>query len=585
MFFEKSWLSDPDNATSIGAGWIQSASGQDTMQVISGAIGANTDRTVLNRRIFGATTGGEVYAEITITAANSTSEIYVGAATGTDGTELASAALYARYNGSNTRFQIMRKVTASATLAAVGSSVTRTIVSGDVMRLTIHGGSATLSVNGTVIITSSLSAIPEASTYAFPAIRFRGNTVSRITAFKSADYGVEVDPGGSNVTSTITGGEYSFFNGTSLIPLFYIGQKVDGEVVQQNLTLAATPPVSYPSDVGYGPDPTMTNAPQLPSGYSPLRTVNVSTSAQLTAALAGAQAGDLIELAAGLYNAKYVVLNKTGTAANPIVIRGPKEALLRLGNVPTGGGGIDYGSGYGFTIDNSSYIWCLGFTVEYAPKGIITDQATHCWLKGLTVRWVEQEAIHLRNYSSNNVLEDCTVYMTGRDSVGFGEAYYIGTANSNLTSPQSRTGGGPDTSDNNVIRRCKSYDVTAEAVDIKEGSTGTVVEYCHFDGSLLNDYNSADTWVDVKGNNCVIQYNYGRKTFNGAYSVYDPSPGTSGRNNVFRGNIGDSRLVSGAKSPDVSINIKVAGAGNIVYSDNYFVGSQGALSNIATTTP
>jgi len=585
MFFSKDWTGDANNSTTIGLGWNYVTKSGTYFTVSNGAVAPTTTDTYLARRTMAAAVGGEVYAETTITAADATSEVFVGVATDSSSTDLLSAALYARYSGSNTRFQILRKLTNNTSLAAVGSTVTRALVVGDVMRLTIHGTTATLSVNGTVIITSSVSGNTDLANYSYPALRLKGSAAIRVTTFKSADYGVETDPGGGNVLSEITGGNFLLKSGAALLPLNYIGMKISGSIVQQNLNLLATAPPVYPSDVGYGPDVTMTNAPTLPGTFTPLRTVNVSNAPQLQAAITAALPGDLIEMAAGLYNDKFELINLHGTSTNPIVIRGPKEAIMQLGDGPQPDTSIDYGSGYALAVDQCSYIWLVGFSVQYGPKGIVSDESNDCWYKGLTISWVEQEAFHLRNYSNRNIVEDCIVHDTGKKSAGFGEAYYIGSANSNWAAPSSRTGGNPDTCLDNVIRRCSAYAFTGEGVDVKEASNNNLIEYCWFDGSSLNDDNSADTWIDVKGNNNTVQYNYGRKTFNGAYSVYNAVPG-SGLNNVFRGNVGDTRRVDGSKSPDVSINIKTpGGGGNIVYTNNSFVGSAAALSNITTTAP
>ena len=583
MFYLHSWISDANSTTSIGTGWALTATGTDNVQIISGAIGPTTTGTILERRSTAVITGGEIYTEVKITAVDATSEVYFGCTTAIGDTDLVSAGLYGRYGASNTKFQILRKSANSATLTGVGSSVIRTLVSGDVVRLSLHAGNATLAVNGTTIITASLTGNTDAANYKFPAIRFKSSTASRITAVKTADYGIEVDPGGGDPSSILTGGDFYAYNGSSLVLLSYIGMKVGTSIVQTNLNLASTPLAVYPSGTGYGPDTTMTNPPALPVGFMPIRTVNVATAPQLQAAITAAQPGDLIEMAAGTYNDKFIFQNLNGTSTNPIVLRGPQSAILQLGAGPQVGGTIDYGSGYAVAIDTSSYIWLMGFSIQYGPKGIMCDQATNCWLKGLNVSWVEQEGVHLRNYSSNNLIEDCTVHDTGKKSPGYGEAYYVGTAKSNLVASTSRTGGALDSANDNIIRRCKAYAFTGEGVDIKEGTNRTIVEYCWFDGSLLNNYNSADTWIDVKGNNSIIRYNYGQKTFNGAYSVYNPVAGT-GLNNTFKGNIGDTRRVDGSSSPDVSIHIKVTGGGgNIVYSDNNFVGSAGSLSNIAIT--
>ncbi len=51
--------------------------------------------------------------------------------------------------------------------------------------------------------------------------------------------------------------------------------------------------------------------------------------------------------------------------------------------------------------------------------------------------------------------------------------------------------------------------MTAEAVDIKEATTGGVLRSNTFDGSAITGDNYADSWVDVKGNNWLIEGNVG----------------------------------------------------------------------------
>ena len=62
----------------------------------------------------------------------------------------------------------------------------------------------------------------------------------------------------------------------------------------------------------------------------PLRTANVSTAAELSAALASAQPGDHIVLADGTYGGSGFSTSAAGTPSNPIVIRASNKLLARL---------------------------------------------------------------------------------------------------------------------------------------------------------------------------------------------------------------------------------------------------------------
>ena len=78
----------------------------------------------------------------------------------------------------------------------------------------------------------------------------------------------------------------------------------------------------------------------------------------------------------------------------------------------------------------------------------------------------------------------------------------------------------PDRSDRNVVKGNKIGQTTAEAVDIKEGTTGGVVEDNTFDGSALS---GADSRVDVKGNNWLIKENTGTNSTQDGFQTHRSS--------------------------------------------------------------
>lgn len=267
-----------------------------------------------------------------------------------------------------------------------------------------------------------------------------------------------------------------------------------------NATAVPTGPVAAPVDCG-----------------SP--TVTVSTADALTNALAQAKPGMSIEMEDGVYSGAFVA-NVKGTAAQPITLCGGSGAIID-------GGGIK--KGYGFHLDSADYWNLSGFTVRDAQKGVVADDTQHAVISHLTVYQIGDEGIHLRKFSSDNVVEDNVVHDTGQRRDKFGEGIYVGSANSNWG---QITGGKPDNSDRNMIRGNTITATTAEEIDIKEGTTGGTVTGNTFDGSKLT---GADSWVDVKGNGWTISDNTGNHSPLDGFQTHQVYAGW-GTNNTFSGN-------------------------------------------------
>jgi len=251
----------------------------------------------------------------------------------------------------------------------------------------------------------------------------------------------------------------------------------------------------------------------------PAATIVVGTADELTAALEQAAAGTVVELRDGTYTGQFTGTAK-GTADKPIYVCGGPGAVID-------GGGVK--KGYAFHLDGADHWRLLGFTVRNSQKGVMADRTNHSVISGLDVTQIGDEAIHLRKFSSDNLVENNTVSDTGRRRDKFGEGVYVGTANSNW---QQITGGGPDTSDRNVIRGNTIRATTAEAIDIKEGTTGGTVAGNTFDGSALT---GADSWVDVKGNDWTIRDNSGTHSPEDGFQTHQVYAGW-GRGNTFTAN-------------------------------------------------
>ena len=293
---------------------------------------------------------------------------------------------------------------------------------------------------------------------------------------------------------------------------------------------AATPP---------GPMPTLDEALTCPAP-----TIGVSDADQLTGALEAARPGDVIDLAPGAYKGRFVA-SATASDSEPIFVCGPRDAVVD-------GGGIK--GGYAMHLDGASGWRLLGFTVRNAQKGVIADRAVDNIIEGLLIEDIGDEAIHLRTFSTDNVVRGNEIRDTGQRRDKFGEGVYVGSAESNWC---KYTDCDPDRSDNNVIEGNLIYGTTAESIDLKEGTTGGVVRNNSFDGSALS---GADSWVDAKGNDWVIESNVGVNSPMDGFQMHEILDGWATAN-VFRDNVA---RVNGPGHGFASTNSD----GNIISCDN-----------------
>ncbi len=250
--------------------------------------------------------------------------------------------------------------------------------------------------------------------------------------------------------------------------------------------------------------------PAIPSAESSYREVLVTNTDELLTALSDARAGDEIILREGIYQndesfgewaAFYSYAD--GTIEQPITIRSED---------PDNPATIS-----GVTQENKMALYITGdywrikdLKISNAAKGIMLDNSNYSVISGCEVFNIGTEGIHLRDNSSYCIVEECYVHDTGTVTPGYGEAVYIGSAN-------STQGYGYDCH-YNTIRGCKlGPNVAAEHVDIKEYTLGAVVEDCIFDGTGITGANYAVSFVAIKGNNGVIRNNIGYR--NGCSAV------------------------------------------------------------------
>jgi Periplasmic copper-binding protein (NosD) len=282
----------------------------------------------------------------------------------------------------------------------------------------------------------------------------------------------------------------------------------------------------------------------------------VSTADQLTAALKAAKPGGLIRLAGGTY-AGHFALATAGTADAPITVCGPRDAVLD--------GGTD--DGYTLHLDHASYVRVAGFTVRGGQKGVMVDASSHVVVEGMAVSDVGEEAVHLRRGSSDNIVRGVVIRTTGVRTEKFGEGIYVGSAKSNWCTYSDCE---PDRSDRNVLEGNDIAGTTAEAVDIKEGTTGGTLRGNTFSGAGMS---AAEAWVNVKGNEWQIVGNVGADAPQDGFQTHRILDGWGARNTF-----ADNR--STVNGPGYGINITKDEDDNHVACSNTAEAAAKGLSNI-----
>lgn len=328
-----------------------------------------------------------------------------------------------------------------------------------------------------------------------------------------------------------------------------------------------------------------------------MRTLQVSTAAALSAALAEANPGDTIELAAGTYSGTFVA-TRSGTATQPITLRGPATAVLQ--NNATSG------KRYGLYLNGANY-WVLdGFTVSHSQKGIVTDRANFNLLKQLTVHTTEDEGVHFRQFSCDNTLQDSNIYNIGLVQPQYGEGVYLGSAKSNWAT-YTGSANTPDASHRNkVLNNTIGPDVAAEGIDVKEGTKDGLIQGNSFIGSGIKGQNSGDSVIDMKGDSYLVKGNTVSNTPTASsnfmidgFQVHENAVNgiSYGHNNTFNGNTinlnttgpegaaGYIALPAGS-SQGYGIQVGARVNGTVVCNNNTVLNaiSTRGLSNVATST-
>lgn len=224
------------------------------------------------------------------------------------------------------------------------------------------------------------------------------------------------------------------------------------------------------------------------------KTIHVSTTEELRDALKNAGAGNTILLAGGEYEweqkgtgGSLFMSSAEGTANAPVTIKSADKsnpAVIK---------GKNFSDGIAFYITGD--YWNIEDIVFCdARKGIILDNSNHTTIKNVSVYNIGEEGIHIRDGSSDCRVIEANVHDCGLLNQNYGEGIYIGSA-------KSTSGYSHDCNDNIVQNCIIGPNVKAECVDIKEYTTGNIIENCTMYGGGMT---ATDSFIDIKGNETTV---------------------------------------------------------------------------------
>ena len=264
-------------------------------------------------------------------------------------------------------------------------------------------------------------------------------------------------------------------------------------------------------------------------------TIRVTNASELDSALSNASAGDKIVIASGTYKGNFK-LAKGGSKSKPIWIVGESTS-----NVPYISGD-DINNGTALAIDGENkggigYIYIQNLKVTKARTGIAVDQANYVTIDDVEVYKVGQSAIHLRDGSKYSIVKNSYIHDTGLYNVKYGEGVYIGSDYTKWPGGSSDSEYNPEVDYAQILNNKIGPNVTAEHVDVKEGSSHAYIIGNTFDAKGMTDIiNGGLSFIDFKGNDAECAYNIGDQNnnayFENAFEINEKSNGWGMDNDI-----------------------------------------------------
>lgn len=262
--------------------------------------------------------------------------------------------------------------------------------------------------------------------------------------------------------------------------------------------------------------------------------IEVNSASQLTSALKNASAGDKIVIAPGTYIGNFD-LEVSGSKNKPIWIVGEDVKNMPILD------GDDYTNSYALSINGEDtggidYIYVQNIKVTNGRGGIFVDQADYVTIDNIEVYDIGQAGIHIRDGSEYNIVKNSYIHDTGIYNVKYGEGIYIGSDYTKWPG----TGGSeydPAVDYTQILNNKIGPNVTAEHIDVKEGSSYAYIIGNTFDAKGMNDIiNGGLSFIDFKGNYAEAAYNTGdqnsNKYFENAFEINEKSSGWGSYNDI-----------------------------------------------------
>jgi len=290
--------------------------------------------------------------------------------------------------------------------------------------------------------------------------------------------------------------------------------------------------------------------------------VVVKDAPELTDALTKAAPGTLIRLEPGTY-ADTFDLTVSGAADKPIVLCGPREAIIDSSANPTLTG-ID--------MINVSHWILSGFTVTGGGQGIYLNGSSDNMITALSIHDVGKIAIRLRYGASRNTIQYCEIKNTGMKDPTSAEGIFLGSIDTSW--PDMNT---PDACDGTkILSNVFGPGIKTEHIDIKEGTQGGEIRGNTFDGTGLLGANFEDSWVSVNGSGYLFAENTGTTAPKDGFQIRSSNPAW-GHNNVFEKN------VAKVNGPGYGFLVDSSSMGTVIKCDNMVEGAAMGLSNVMCT--
>ncbi|MGI3779512.1 MAG: NosD domain-containing protein [Janthinobacterium lividum] len=293
----------------------------------------------------------------------------------------------------------------------------------------------------------------------------------------------------------------------------------------------------------------------------PQATQTVSTWGQLQSAIGNIKAGTVIKMNPGTYQVPWsMAVGAHGTSQAPVWICGSRSAVLTGEGVDTNGG---------FRVDNSSYLRISGMTVRGSQKGISVMHSNHVAVSDVLVEHIGQEAVHLKDNTTDSVVIGNTIRDTGLQTATYGEGVYVGTSKLNWC---KYNGCNADASNRDAVVSNTISRTSAEPIDLKEGAVDGTVWGNTVDGAAMV---TGKTLISVQSDNWVVAHNTGANAKTDGiqvWQVYD----VWGKNNTVYANKFTSDI------PGYGVRLAYnSSLGNVVGCDTQVPSGSDGISNKA----